>query len=168
MILQFRGVIPVYRQFMIDLSRHLSIHCLICWYSAKATHRESTQSLDFFLFSAAYCNINADKWNWLPLDRRTSLFRLLKIHCSCFLVIHLMYFYLFKYQSTQTTRLHKYPLTNQWRHIWKVIWWKFLQWQANCPRLANVWTPSIVWACQLNMNQNTVSLSCQTSSRLCM
>lgn len=162
MTLQFRWLIPVYRQtfWLISLAIYLFIALYVDILPSRATER-ALKALDFFYFSAAYCDVNADKWNWLPLDRRTSLFQPFKD--SCFLVIHLMYFYLFKYPSTRTACLHKYPLTDQRRHIWKVIWWKFLQWQANCPRLANVRTP-IVRARQLGINQNTVSWSCQTAA----
>lgn len=62
-----------------------------------------------------YCNINADKWNWLPLDQRPALLPALK--GSCFLLIPWMHFYLFKYHSARTVCLHEHTLTHQSLHF---------------------------------------------------
>lgn len=62
-----------------------------------------------------YCNINADKWNWLPLDQRPALLPALK--GSCFLLIPWMHFYLFKYHSAWTVYLHEHTLTHQSWHF---------------------------------------------------
>lgn len=66
-----------------------------------------------FFYFAAYCNINADKWNWLPLDQRT----LRALKGSSFLVIPWMQFCLFKYDSARTICLHEHRLTDQSWHI---------------------------------------------------
>lgn len=86
----------------------------------------------YFFYIATYCNINSDKWNWLPLDQRPALLRALK--GSCFLVIPWMQSCLFKYRSGRAICLHEHTLKDQSWRIWNVIWWKFFQWQANCPR----------------------------------
>lgn len=62
---------------LISLAIYLFIALYVEILPRRVTER-ALKALDFFLFSAAYCNINADKWNWLPPDRRTSLFQAFK------------------------------------------------------------------------------------------